>query len=184
MSAATTHPENVYIGLGSNLGDRAGNLLLAVRSMMEAGLEIIRLSSVYETAPFETFAQPAFLNMVAELNGNGLTSSDQLMAILLKIELELGRTREVERGPRSIDLDLLMHGNRVQSTAILTLPHPRFHERRFVLAPLAELCPQLVHPVLQMTIRQLLATTTDHSEVRLWQPPITNMKPALHPEPK
>lgn len=159
-----------FIGLGSNLGDRAGNLLLAVRTMMEAGLEITRLSSVYETEPVETFAQPTFLNMVVEMQGDQLPAPDRLMETLLEIEQRMGRTREVSGGPRNIDLDLLLYGDRQHTTPGLTLPHPRLHQRRFVLEPLAELCPQLIHPTLRQTIDQLLAATMDNSEVRLWRP--------------
>lgn len=170
MSVHPSPIDVVYIGLGSNLGDRAGNLLLAVRGMMEAGLEITRLSSVYETEPVETFAQPTFLNMVLELQGDELPAPDQLMETLLEIEQRLGRRREVPGGPRNIDLDLLLYGDRWHSTPHLTLPHPRLHQRRFVLEPLAELCPQLIHPTLRRTMDQLLAATTDNSEVRLWRP--------------
>lgn len=172
MSPPPSPFEFAYIGLGSNLGDRAGNLLAAVRTMMEAGLEIMRLSSVYETEPVETFPQPAFLNMVAELRGDKLPSPDLLMRTLLEIEQRLGRNRKVPGGPRNIDLDFLLFGNRLQATPTLTLPHPRLHQRRFALEPLAELCPQLVHPKLQRTIEQLFAATTDNSEVRLWKPPL------------
>src|SRR6478609_6176147 len=123
---------NAYVGLGSNLGDRAGNLLLAVRGMKEASLEVMRLSAIYETEPVETFAQPAFLNLVAELRGNTLPTPEQVMARLLRIEYALGRTREVPLGPRTIDLDLLLYGDEQRSTQFLTLPHPRMHQRRFV----------------------------------------------------
>ncbi len=170
MSPAATQSENAYIGLGSNLGDRAGSLLLAVRSLLGAGLCVTRLSSVYETEPVETFAQPAFLNMVAELRGDALPPLDQLMETLLAIELRLGRTRETPGGPRTIDIDLLVYGDRVHSSPVLTLPHPRFHQRRFVLEPLAELCPQLIHPIEQRTIEELLAGSSDNSEVHLWKP--------------
>lgn len=162
--------KNAYIGLGSNLGDRAGNLLLGVRGMMEAGLEVIRLSRIYETAPVETFAQPAFLNMVAELRGNTLPRPEELMARLLRIENLLGRTREVTMGPRSIDLDLLLYRDETSDTQFLTLPHARFHRRRFVLLPLAEIAPQLIHPTLHKTISELLDALDDDSEVRLWNP--------------
>ena len=124
---------NVYIGLGSNLGDRAGNLLLAVRAMMEAGPNVIRLSNIYETEPVETFAQPAFLNMVAELRGDELPRPEELMARLLRIENSLGRTREVAMAPRPIDLDLLLYRDEISDSQFLTLPHARFHRRRFVL---------------------------------------------------
>jgi 2-amino-4-hydroxy-6-hydroxymethyldihydropteridine diphosphokinase len=161
---------NAYIGLGSNLGDRAGNLLLAVRGMMEASLEVMRLSAIYETEAVETFAQPAFLNMVAELRGSTLPPPEQVMARLLRIEYALGRTREVPLGPRTIDLDLLFYRNEKRATQFLTLPHPRLHQRRFVLAPLAELSSSLVHPTLGRSICDLLGELDDHSIVRRWLP--------------
>jgi 2-amino-4-hydroxy-6-hydroxymethyldihydropteridine diphosphokinase len=161
---------NAYVALGSNLGDRAGNLLLALRGIMEAGLEVTRLSAIYETEAVETFAQPAFLNLVAELRGNTLPAAEQVMARLLRIEYALGRTREVAMGPRTIDLDLLFYKDELRSTQFLTLPHPRLHQRRFVLEPLAELGPRLVHPTLNKTISDLLANVDDQSEVRRWRP--------------
>src|SRR6267143_2174055 len=120
---------NAYISLGSNLGDRAGNLLLGIRGMLEAKLEVIKLSQIYETEPVETFAQPAFLNMVAELRGSMLPPPEQVMARLLRIEYALGRTRELPLGPRTIDLDLLIYKSELRSTQFLTLPHPRPHQR-------------------------------------------------------
>jgi 2-amino-4-hydroxy-6-hydroxymethyldihydropteridine diphosphokinase len=159
---------NAYVGLGSNLGDRAGNLLLAIRGMLDAGLEVNRLSRVYETEPVETFAQPNYLNMVAELRGNNLPEPEEVMARLMRVEQSRGRTRELPMAPRTIDLDLLLYGNETSNTDYLTLPHPRFHLRKFVLVPLAELAPRLVHPVLHKTIAELLESVTDTSEVRLW----------------
>jgi 2-amino-4-hydroxy-6-hydroxymethyldihydropteridine diphosphokinase len=161
---------NAYVSLGSNLGDRAGNLLLAIRGMMDAGLDVIRLSGIYETEAVETFAQPAFLNMVAELRGNTLPRPEELMARLLRIENSLGRTREVAMAPRSIDLDLLLYRNETNDTQFLTLPHARFHRRRFVLVPLAELAPQLIHPTLNKTIRELLEALDDNFAVKPWRP--------------
>ncbi len=161
---------SAYISLGSNLGDRAGNLLLAIRGMMEAGLEVMRVSSVYETEAVETFAQPAFLNMVAQLRGSSLPGPEELMARLLRIENSLGRTREVAMAPRSIDLDLLLYRNETSNTQFLTLPHARFNRRRFVLVPLAELSPGLIHPTLNKTISELLEALDDDSDVKLWRP--------------
>ncbi|HEX5887423.1 MAG TPA: 2-amino-4-hydroxy-6-hydroxymethyldihydropteridine diphosphokinase [Pyrinomonadaceae bacterium] len=162
--------QNAYVGLGSNLGDRAGYLLLAVRGMLDAGLDVIRVSSIYETAPVDNVDQPAFLNMVAELRGRTLPSPEQLLARLLRIEYSLGRTRDVLNGPRTIDLDLLIVKDAQANTEFLTLPHPRLHVRRFVLVPLNELVPNLIHPKLGETVRELLETTPDKSAVVRWKP--------------
>jgi 2-amino-4-hydroxy-6-hydroxymethyldihydropteridine diphosphokinase len=159
-----------YIGLGSNLGDRAGNLLMGIRGMQDAGLAVLRASQIYETQPVETFVQPPFLNMVVELQGNTLPRPEGLLARLLQVELSLGRTRDMAKGPRIIDLDLLLYGNETCHTQLLTLPHPRFHRRRFVLVPLAELAPLLVHPTLNKTMTQLLAKLEDDSDVKPWRP--------------
>ena len=161
--------QNAYVGMGSNLGDRAGYLLLAVRGMLDAGLDVIRLSCIYETAPVEYENQPAFLNMVAELRGSTLPSPDQTLARMLRIEYGLGRRREIPLGPRTIDLDLLIYKDQRADTEFLTLPHPRISSRRFVLVPLNELVPGLVHPVLGKSIADLLAQTKDQSAVRRWK---------------
>ena len=159
---------SAYVSLGSNLGDRAGNLLLGIRGMLSAGLRVTRLSQIHETEPVDTLPQPQFLNLVAELNGPNLPPPQELMRVLLRIELSLGRTREKTKGPRTIDLDLLLYGDEKFETEALTLPHPRMHMRRFVLVPLAELCPNLRHPTLERTIDELLSETSDRSEVNLW----------------
>ena len=162
-----------YVSIGSNLGDRAGNLLLAVRGMTEASLCVTRLSSIYETEPVSEIQQPPFLNMVVEV-GNTLPPPEQVMARLLRIEFVLGRTREVKDGARTIDLDLLLYGNIQKHTEFLRLPHPRLHERRFVLEPLAEIAPQLVHPVFETTASRLLQASEDKSAVTLWSPANTS----------
>jgi 2-amino-4-hydroxy-6-hydroxymethyldihydropteridine diphosphokinase len=159
---------NIYIGLGSNLGDRAGNLLLGIRGMLDVELQVTRLSHIYETEPVETFAQPPFLNMVAELRGEALPPPEELMERLLRVEQSLGRKRDSAKGPRIIDLDLLLYGNKTSNTQHLTLPHPRLHHRRFVLVPLVELAPRLVHPILNKTTTQLLEALADDSEVKRW----------------
>ena len=161
---------NAYVSLGSNLGDRAGNLLLAIRAMLADNLKITRLSQIYETEAVETFAQPAFLNMVAELGGTALPPAEELLTRLMRIEHELGRTRETAMAPRTIDLDLLLYANETSDTQFLTLPHPRMQNRRFVLVPLSELVPNLIHPKLNKTISELLEQLDDNSEVKLWSP--------------
>ena len=157
--------QNAYVSLGSNLGDRAGYLLLAVRGMFAAGLDVIRLSSIYETQPVEYTNQPTFLNMVAELRGTTLPPPEQMLARMLRIEFALGRIRDVHMGPRTIDLDLLIYRDELRNTEFLRLPHPRMHLRRFVLEPLNELVPTLEHPVLKQSIGDLLESSEDLSAV-------------------
>jgi len=162
-----------YVSLGSNLGDRGGNLLLAVRGMFEAALCVTRLSSIYETEPVSMVDQPPFLNMVAEV-GSPLPAPKQVMARLLRIEYLLGRTREIKDGPRTIDLDLLLYAEVESHTEFLMLPHPRLHERRFVLEPLVEIAPRLIHPTLKCTAEELLQRLEDRSVVKRWTPTLAN----------
>lgn len=159
-----------YVGMGSNLGDRAGNLLLGVRGMLAAGLRVARLSSAYETEPVGVEGeQPAFLNMVAELYAP-LPPPEVLLSLLLDIERGLGRSRERLLAARTLDLDLLLYGDVLRHTETLTLPHPRLHLRRFVLAPLAELAPEARHPAFGETFARLLAATAERPYVRRWGP--------------
>ena len=162
--------QNAYVSMGSNLGDRAGNLLLAVRGMLAAGLDVIRLSGIYETEPVEYINQPTFLNLVAELRGTTLPSPEQTLARMLRIEYALGRIRDIKMGPRTIDLDLLIFKDEQRDSEFLRLPHPRLHLRRFVLVPLNELVPTLIHPTLGRTIGELLEEIEDKSRVKLWHP--------------
>jgi len=158
-----------YIGLGSNLGDRAGNLLMAVRGLMEASFVVHKLSGIYETEPVGIDTDKQFLNLVAEIHVTNVTPS-QMMARLLRIEYLLGRTDKSLKKPRTIDLDILLFGDTIIDTEFLTLPHPRMHLRRFVLQPLARIAPNFVHPTLNEEIANLLAVCPDTSEVKRWWP--------------
>jgi 2-amino-4-hydroxy-6-hydroxymethyldihydropteridine diphosphokinase len=165
--------ERAYVGMGSNVGDRAGNLLLGLRGMMSAGLRVARLSPVYETEPAGVEEeQPAYLNAVAEIVAP-LPRPEELLARLLKIEYALGRRRTRSLAPRTIDLDLLLYGDERSDSPLLTLPHPRLHLRRFVLAPLIDLAPDARHPVLEKTYTQLLSATPERPYVKLWSPDAT-----------
>jgi 2-amino-4-hydroxy-6-hydroxymethyldihydropteridine diphosphokinase len=169
MFSHRNHASKAYVALGSNLGDRAGNLLLALRGMMEAAMCVCRVSSIYETEPVSEVEQPAFLNMVAEI-GTPLPPPEQVMARLLRIEFLLGGIRSLKDGPRTIDLDLLLYGEVESDTEFLRLPHPRLHVRRFVLEPLVEVAPHLIHPTLNCTAAELLEKVDDKSAVRRWTP--------------
>ncbi len=144
-----------FVGLGSNLGDRPAALREAIRRLaLVPGVAIGEISSFRETEPIGKTNQPRFLNAALELEFD--RSPEELLEHLLRIEHELGRVRGERWGPRSVDLDLLLFGDRVLSTDRLTLPHPRMAERRFVLEPLAELAPDLLVPGTGRTVRQLL----------------------------
>ena len=161
-----------YVGLGSNLGDRASNLLLAVRGLMEASFTVCKLSAIYETAPFgveNPQEHSAYLNMVAEIHVKNISPS-QMLARMLRIEYLLGRREKNLQKPRTVDLDLLLYGDHQSTTEFLTVPHPRMHERRFVLIPLAELAPHYIHPTLDKTVQDILQSCKDDSAVKRWNP--------------
>jgi 2-amino-4-hydroxy-6-hydroxymethyldihydropteridine diphosphokinase len=179
MLETSSPSPRAYVGMGSNLGDRACNLLLGVRGMLAASLRVARLSSVYETEPVGVAEeQPAYLNMVAELVAP-LPPPEELLARLLKIEYALGRTRERLRAARTLDLDLLLYADEQRETELLTVPHARLHLRRFVLVPLAELIPEARHPALGLSYAELLASTEDVSHVRLWKPVARGQRPEV-----
>ena len=152
-----------YLLTGGNLGNRLHNVTLASQLIQQYCGNIIKQSSVYETAAWGFEEQPDFYNQALCITTNLLP--EQLMNELLSIENKMGRVRDIKMGPRTIDLDILLYNDLIISTAQLTLPHPRMQERRFVLLPLAEIAAEVVHPVLQKTIAELLAECKDSLDV-------------------
>ena len=157
--------KTVYLSLGSNMGDRAAFLRQALEALNEPPRIIVkRVSPVYETEPQMVRDQNWFLNLVAEVETELFPL--QLLTRICRIERQLGRKRLRDKGPRTIDIDIILYGNALVDTPELTIPHARFRERRFVLAPLADLAPDLRDPVTRKPIRQLLKDTADQ-EVQL-----------------
>lgn len=154
----------VYLSLGSNIGDRAGNIARAVAALASHGVRVTRESSLYETEPVDFREQDWFLNSVVEAETD--LTPGQVMDALLKIERALGRQRLVPKGPRLIDMDILLFGSSIVRTPELEVPHPRMAQRRFVLVPFNEIAPGARHPVLKKTVAELLAEVPDPSEVR------------------
>lgn len=146
--------KTVYLSLGSNIGDRAGHLRHAIAQLNEAGIRVLRVSPAYETEPVDYTDQRWFLNLVVEAETDVFPR--QLLARTARIERSLGRVRATPKGPRTIDIDILLYGQVRMRTSELEIPHPRMAERRFVLAPLADLAPDLRHPASGRAIRELL----------------------------
>ena len=143
MHQSPSQLHTIYLALGANLGDRGANLRSAVERLRDA-VAVERMSSVYETEPAYLLDQPRFLNMA--LRGRTALSPHALLAFLKRIERDMGRTTGPRYGPRAIDLDILLYDSLALTAADLTIPHPRMAERPFVLAPLAEIAPELVPP--------------------------------------
>jgi 2-amino-4-hydroxy-6-hydroxymethyldihydropteridine diphosphokinase len=144
--------KTVYLSLGSNLGDRAENLQIAISRLAEFG-SVVAVSSFYETEPVEVIAQPWFLNCAIKFETEKMPR--QLISAILGLEQGMGRQRKQNKGPRTIDIDVLLFGSSIIEIPSLIVPHPRMHERRFVLEPLAEIAPDARHPVFKRTVREL-----------------------------
>jgi 2-amino-4-hydroxy-6-hydroxymethyldihydropteridine diphosphokinase len=153
----------VYLGLGSNLENREEHLRDAVRQMAKRSLDILQCASVYSTEPRDLVDQPWFLNTV--LHARTDLSVRALLAACLEVEKENGRARDVPKGPRTLDIDILFYGKEIVREPDLTVPHPRFSERRFVLAPMVEIAPAFVDPVTGKTMRELLEACPDAATV-------------------
>ena len=159
----------IYLLLGSNLGDRAANLLYAHEALEQEPVKVTAQSELYETAAWGVESQPSFLNQVVEVSTE--LEPTALLNCLLKIEQQMGRKRKAKWGERLIDIDILYYADRIIEGTALTVPHPHIQERRFTLVPLCELVPLLVHPVLKKTQQELLDSCPDPLGVQLYQPP-------------
>ncbi|HEX5000271.1 MAG TPA: 2-amino-4-hydroxy-6-hydroxymethyldihydropteridine diphosphokinase [Terriglobia bacterium] len=160
----------VYLGLGSNLGDRIGYIRRAIEQLEARGVAITRAASIYETEPVDSPPEaPQFLNTTVEAQTSA--TPDALLGICLEIERQEGRVRPAPNAPRTLDIDILLFGNEIHESAGLVVPHPRYTERRFVLVPLNEIAPDVVDPARKQTVAELLALCSDETEVRLYGPP-------------
>ena len=155
----------VYLALGTNLGDRSTNLRAAFKAMSPE-IKVIVESKVYETPPWGYEDQPAFLNMAVK--GETVLKPESLLKRLKQLEVQLGREQSFRWGPRLIDIDILFYDDLILESESLTIPHPRLHERAFVLVPLADIAPDFVHPVLKETIKEL-SVRVDTDDIHLYK---------------
>jgi 2-amino-4-hydroxy-6-hydroxymethyldihydropteridine diphosphokinase len=156
--------KTVYLSLGSNVGDREENLRAAIAALEDAGVRVTRVSPFYETEPMDFLEQAWFLNCAVE--GETEVAALELLRALRGIELRMGSKKLVAKGPRLIDMDILLYDAETIDTSELHVPHPRMHLRRFVLVPMAEIAAEAVHPSLKKTMKELLEETPDRSTVR------------------
>jgi len=159
--------KTIYLSLGSNIGDRDKNLRTAISKLGEAKVRVTRVSSFYETEPVDLREQPWFLNCVVQ--GETEIPALDLLRALREIESRMGSKKLVPKGPRLIDVDILLYGNEIIDTPELQVPHPRMLQRRFVLVPLAEIAPSLKHPSWKATAGELLANLSDASVARKFE---------------
>lgn len=159
-------PVTVFLSLGSNMGTRQANLDKTIE-LLSQRLKVELVSSIYDTEPIGNIDQPRFLNLVCQVNTR--LAPEELLTLAKSIELKLGREPGTPNAPRPIDIDILFYGNQVIKTRELVIPHPRLTERAFVLVPLAEIAPDLVHPVNGKTVRELLKDITERQGVLKWE---------------
>ena len=169
MEAPGLDPVTVYLGLGSNLGRRENNLRRAI-GLLRRYVRPLRASSVYETAPWGLSQQPDYLNCILEVTAT--LSPHQVLSSVKSLEREMGRQPGVRYGPRLIDVDILFYGGETLEYPDLQIPHPRLHQRAFVLVPLADLAPELSHPTLALTVAQLADGVSGKEGVKLWGQPL------------
>ena len=162
----STKAITVYLGLGSNLGNRQDNIERAL-GMLSQRLRLEKVSSTYDTEPVGNTDQPRFLNLVCQVNT--ILEPLALLTLAKGIELKLGRTPAATNAPRIIDIDILFYDDQVVDTPKLVIPHPKLIERAFVLIPLAEIAPELIHPVSGQTVRELLKGVTETQGVFKWE---------------
>jgi 2-amino-4-hydroxy-6-hydroxymethyldihydropteridine diphosphokinase len=156
---------HVFLSLGSNLGDRLLYLRRAIIALSNLpSCHILKVSPVYETEPVSSISQPSFLNLVLAFETG--TQPLCLLSAVKAIEVSVGRTASPHWGPREIDIDILLYDDLVVTTEVLSIPHPEMHRRRFVLVPLADIAPDIVHPMLRLPVRELLLQCEDKHWVR------------------
>ncbi len=158
-----------FLSLGSNTGDREKNIRNACFLLEKADIKILKASSLYETQPVDYSPQPWFLNQVLEVSAGLLPHA--LLDVIKTIETKLGRLKTTSKGPRKIDVDIILAGEIVLENTRLIIPHPQMHKRNFVLVPLSDVAPDVVHPVLKKTIKSLALVSDDPSEIRKYQSP-------------
>ncbi len=154
---------SIYLSLGSNLGDREAHLRKALEQLHKKGISLVRESSIYETEPVDVPDQPDFLNLVCQVESS--LEPESLLAACQEIECTMGRLRKAIKGVRNIDIDILFYGRLIVKKPFLTIPHPAWRQRNFVLIPLAEIAPNFRDPVSDQTVQTLLRQSSDDSRV-------------------